>query len=77
MASADDYFVYDNRNGNTLGPYDRDAAKKFCADLNDFVERNMTPEEKKAKTHQRDRRPFTFGNKSDFAQSGKVLKAVS
>lgn len=70
------YYVYDNRNGNTQGPYDRTDASKLCADLNDYVERNMTEEEKKTKTHQRERRPFTFGTKDDFAQSGKFI-AVS
>lgn len=67
------FYVYDNRNGNTQGPYDREDAQKLAKDLNDYVERNMTPEERARKTHQRDRRPFTFGTKDDFAKSGTYI----
>lgn len=73
MALVANFFVRDNRNGNTLGPYTRAEARTLCADLNDFVQRNMLPEERKT-LRAAEQRPFTFGTEKDFAQSGKTLK---
>jgi hypothetical protein len=73
MAIVATYYVVDSRNGNSQGPYSRRDAKQLCADLNDYVQRNMLPEKRKT-LRAAQQRPFTFGTELDFAQSGKVIK---
>ncbi len=72
MALVEDFYVRDNRNGNALGPYSRRDARQLCADLNDYVQRNMLPEERNTKKAS-EQRPFSFGTQKTFAESGKVV----